>query len=85
MMGSMRTCVADRQTDRQTDGAGYIGPRKGGSNKGFMVQNLTNEAFGKEQIRLTCLVGDEQICIIIFSVRLIDPLSVQCLVPLSDN
>ena len=34
MMGSMRTGVADRWTDRRTDdGAGYIGPaeRQGGS------------------------------------------------------
>ena len=35
MVGSMRTFGTDRQTDRQTDGAGYIGPAdgKGGSNK----------------------------------------------------
>ena len=39
MVGSMRSCVADRrtdgQTDGQTDGAGYIGPAEGygGSNK----------------------------------------------------
>ena len=33
MVGSMRSCVADGQTDRrtdgQTDGAGYIGPAEG--------------------------------------------------------
>ena len=34
MVGSMRSCVADGRTDRQTDGAGYIGPAEGygGSN-----------------------------------------------------
>jgi hypothetical protein len=34
MVGSMRSCVTDGQTDRQTDGAGYIGPAQGygGSN-----------------------------------------------------
>ena len=25
-MRSMRTCVTDRQTDRQTEGAGYLEP-----------------------------------------------------------
>ena len=25
----MRSCVADGRTDRQTDGAGYIGPAEG--------------------------------------------------------
>ena len=29
MVGSMRSCVADGRTDRQTDGAGYIGPAEG--------------------------------------------------------
>ena len=35
MAGSMRTFVTDRQTDRHTDGADYIGPagRQGGSKK----------------------------------------------------
>ena len=36
----MRSCVADRQTDRQTDGAGYIGPadRQGGSKKTLLTR-----------------------------------------------
>ena len=39
MVGSMRSCVADRRTDRQRDGAGYIGPAEGngGSNKWYEV------------------------------------------------
>ena len=39
MMGSMRTFVTDRQTDRLTDGAEYIGP-VGGSNNGRKYENF---------------------------------------------
>ena len=37
----MRSCVADGQTDRRTDGAGYIGPAEGngGSKKGKPIKN----------------------------------------------
>ena len=42
MVGSMRSCVADRQTDRQTDRAGYIVPagRQGRSNNDLQLSSV---------------------------------------------
>ena len=37
----MRSCVADRQTDGRTDGAGYIGPAEGnGGSKKYLKKKL---------------------------------------------
>ena len=44
MVGSMRTGVTDRRTDRRTDGAGYIGPaagRAGGSKNALWTFHFT--------------------------------------------
>jgi hypothetical protein len=50
----MRSCVTDGQTDRQTDGAGYIGPAQGygGSNKSdFLTTKVTRVEHSHVNVR----------------------------------